>query len=105
MWLFDCEGAVDRDLLRNAFLILIRGKDYKTGKNFIVSPVKKEIEAGCSYDYESLIEVDKNVCQDLVNDLWRLGFRPHEDIGSYGQLEAMKEHIKDLRDVIYKVLK
>lgn len=38
--------------------------------------------------------------QQLVNQLWRAGFRPSEAVSSTGEREAMREHIKDLRGVI-----
>jgi hypothetical protein len=59
---------------------------------------------GAPINYEDLLCVEESCCQDLINDLWRLGFRPHKDIASAGQLEAMTAHIQDLRDVIFKKL-
>lgn len=35
--------------------------------------------------------------QQLMDELWGQGIRPTEDVGSTGQLSAMKEHLKDLR--------
>src|SRR3972149_12165080 len=35
--------------------------------------------------------------QRLINDLWEFGVRPTQAEGSAGQLDATREHLKDMR--------
>ena len=42
--------------------------------------------------------------QDLMNQLWQLGFRP-ADIGTAGHLAATQEHLSDMRKLVQSVLK
>jgi hypothetical protein len=39
--------------------------------------------------------------QQLMDDLWAAGIRPTEASGSTGALQAVKEHIKDLRSILF----
>ncbi|MBD3387410.1 MAG: hypothetical protein GF414_00515 [Candidatus Altiarchaeales archaeon] len=41
------------------------------------------------------------VVQQLMDALWRIGVRPSEGVPSEGQLEAMREHIADLRKLVF----
>lgn len=40
--------------------------------------------------------------QGLMETLWNAGLRPRESFASKGQTEAMKEHLNDLRKIIFE---
>jgi len=40
--------------------------------------------------------------QQLVDELWRLGFRPTEGTGSAGSLAATERHLADMRHLVFK---
>ena len=46
----------------------------------------------------------KSQAQQLADDLWRVGIRPTEGEGSAGSMAAAQEHLKDLQDIVGKVL-
>lgn len=42
--------------------------------------------------------------QNLINELWSLGFRPSNGEGDAGQLKATQEHLKDMKAITFKLL-
>lgn len=45
------------------------------------------------------------VLQVLMDDLWNCGIRPTEGKGSAGQLDAVQNHLNDMRRIAQKLLK
>lgn len=41
------------------------------------------------------LEVSEELAQNLMDELWRCGFKPTEGFGSVGQIGAVQEHLKD----------
>lgn len=41
-------------------------------------------------------------CQHLMDELWRVGFRPSEGSGSAGSLAATERHLADMRHLLFK---
>ena len=41
-------------------------------------------------------------CQQLMDELWRVGFRPSEGSGSAGSLAATERHLADMRHLVFK---
>ncbi len=41
-------------------------------------------------------------CQQLMDELWRVGFRPSEGSGSSGSLAATERHLADMRHLVFK---
>lgn len=41
--------------------------------------------------------MDNAEAQELLNQLWSIGFRPADGAGNAGHVEALKDHIRDLR--------
>ena len=48
-----------------------------------------------------LFETSLEMTQQLMNDLWRCGFRPTNQVGYEGQLEAVKNHLADMRTLVF----
>lgn len=53
---------------------------------------------------EPFLEVPEDVAQQLMDELWIAGFRPTEGTGSAGALAATQAHVKDLQDIVSRVL-
>ena len=49
------------------------------------------------------IRLQDEQAQELMDDLWRAGFRPAE-VGTAGQLAATERHLKDLQELVEQVL-
>ena len=47
------------------------------------------------------IEIDTEVAQTLMDDLWNCGLRPTEGSGSAGALHATQNHLKDLQRLVF----
>ena len=54
---------------------------------------------------EPLFATTVQQTQDLMNALWQLGFRPTNEIGYEGQLEAVKKHLEDMRTLVFNPMK
>lgn len=46
--------------------------------------------------------LDAKAVQQLMDDLWRCGYRPSEGEGSAGQLASVKYHLEDMRKLVFK---
>src|SRR6202453_2672864 len=55
-------------------------------------------------DLEPTFRVSQNHCQELMDQLWSVGFRPSEGTGSAGALKQAEEHIKSLRQVAHALV-
>lgn len=53
---------------------------------------------------EAIVDLPLDCGQQLVDQLWQLGYRPSSGISSTGQDEAQKDHINDLRDIVRTLL-
>jgi hypothetical protein len=42
--------------------------------------------------------------QELMDELWQLGFRPSEGSGSAGALAATQKHLEDMRKIVFEHL-
>ena len=42
--------------------------------------------------------------QELMDNLWRIGFRPSEGTGSAGALLATQKHLEDMRKIAFDLL-
>lgn len=40
-------------------------------------------------------------CQKLISELWHLGYRPAGIVASEGQLGALKDHLADMRKLVF----
>jgi hypothetical protein len=45
--------------------------------------------------------LDPTAIQELMNELYLLGFRPKNMPDETGKVEALEAHLKDLRDILY----
>jgi hypothetical protein len=45
-----------------------------------------------------------SAAQNLMDELWREGFRPTEGTGSAGALAAVQKHLEDMRKIAFRKL-
>jgi len=62
----------------------------------------KFVEQGEFAKDSPLFTTSIEATQNLMNELWRLGFRPTNQVGYEGQLEAVKHHLEDMRTLVFK---
>ena len=43
--------------------------------------------------------------QQIINELWRIGYRPKDGSGAVAHTEAMKAHLDDMRKIAFNRLK
>lgn len=51
---------------------------------------------------EPTFELQTEVAQKLMDELWRCGLRPTEGTGSAGALAAVERHLKDLQRLVFE---
>lgn len=49
--------------------------------------------------------LDRSSCQQLMDELWRVGVRPSEGSGSAGSLAATERHLGDMQKIAMGLLK
>lgn len=61
------------------------------------------IDQGEEFPSDGLL-MSREVCQSLMDELWRVGIRPADGTGSAGAMLATENHIKDLREISGRLL-
>lgn len=51
------------------------------------------------------LSMHQGTAQLLMDELWRIGFRPAEGTGSAGALAATQAHLKDMQGIVHGLLK
>lgn len=51
---------------------------------------------------DGILSVGGEQCQKLMDDLFRIGFRPTDGQGSAGQMDAVQKHLLDMRCLVAK---
>ena len=51
------------------------------------------------------LSMHPGTAQLLMDELWRIGFRPAEGTGSAGALAATEHHLKDMRRIAFALLR
>ena len=51
---------------------------------------------------EGMVRLDDMAAQLLMDDLWRMGYRPTSE-GTEGQAAAMRGHLNDMRAIVSKL--
>ena len=53
---------------------------------------------------EPVITMRRDLAQDLMDELWRLGYRPADGQMSVGQMQATERHLADFRAIAFAKL-
>lgn len=91
-----------------AYELCFVGKDHD-GRQWLLTPEGwKELTPEEGYkefdDVLAPVRIDTRdigPLQDLAEQLWRLGIRPTQAVGSEGQVAAMKAHLSDLQRIVF----
>lgn len=80
--------------------------DDRTDASYVLVPKEEwqEVSPSDQAPRESIINLPLDAGQQMIDDLWRMGYRPSSGVSSTGQDEAQKSHISDLRRVIFSLL-
>ena len=62
--------------------------------------IMKECAEGI--ELQPAVTLEPLAVQQLMDDLWRCGFRPSEGTGSAGQLASVKYHLEDMRKLVFE---
>lgn len=74
------------------------------GNKFIASPLTlTPLPRDESIDVPT-VALEFDAAQQLMDALWDCGLRPTEGIGSAGALAATQAHLKDMRELTFKLL-
>lgn len=83
---------------RKVFFVLM------DGDRFVRSVETEKLEAGAEIPPTAEFALEPNAAQGLVDELWRVGFRPSEAMGSAGSMRATEKHLDDMRKIVSKSL-
>lgn len=54
-------------------------------------------------DYvEPSMHLSREEAQQLLNELWAVGYRPRDGAGSLAHVDAQKAHLEDMRRLVFK---
>jgi hypothetical protein len=89
---------VQRDPSMRGVRLYVTQRDPRTGDVSTVRPlVVEKVPDGEMIPTAACITYE--AADRLIDQLWKEGFRPTDIKDDSGQIEAMKEHIKDLRRI------
>ena len=71
-------------------------KKYAIGK-----PIVMEVKEEPFVSSPPALTFDSSHAQQLMDELWRIGFRPSEGTGSAGALAAVQYHLEDMRKLVF----
>lgn len=54
------------------------------------------------FDRGPTLRLASDEAQQLMNELWRIGYRPKDGTGAVAHVEAQKAHLEDLRRLVFK---
>ena len=71
----------------------------------IAYSTRVEMEVGeDGAEIQPLFSLRPEEVQELMDNLWQLGFRPSEGTGSAGALAATQKHLDDMRKIAFDLL-
>lgn len=94
-------------ILRNSFgfYLLKESKDGSLDmmKSFEIENIPYEDRVKLRND-EPVFNLSEETCQEIVDELWNLGFRARQGHGSVGQLGAVEKHLESVEKVKDRLL-
>lgn len=75
-------------------------REVATGKWGVAKPIEVEpLQEGSNVP--ATMRLDDPELQQLMDELWRVGIRPSNGEGNVGMIGAMKEHLADMRKLVF----
>ncbi len=93
--------AIRKDWDRGIQFVLferIGGKISHSTSISMYTPSEKEL----GNIIEPTFSLQPEEAQELMDNLWELGFRPSEGTGSAGALAATQRHLEDMRKLVFE---
>lgn len=87
---------------RGVELLIIQHTDYGA---FVTPPPPDSVKAEDGVIPEPTLVITNQEAQQLMDELWRCGFRPTEGSGSAGSLAATERHLKDMQTITLGLLR
>lgn len=84
-----------------------RGADlylFDTDSKSYVEPIKFKKAPDFPVAIPATSYLSDEVMQNLLDELWKLGFRPNDGTGNAGQLAATSKHLEDMRTIAFSKL-
>jgi len=60
----------------------------------------EEVDEGTAVGPTAILE--QEAAQVLLDDLWRAGLRPSDEVSTTGQLRATQYHLEDMRRLVFR---
>jgi hypothetical protein len=100
----ELEIRVRNDQFYMGIELLARTFDHTTRTYAVATKIDFEDvpESKVGMRVEPFAFLDEMEAQTLMNDLWRCGLRPSEEVGSVGELRAVKYHLEDMRRLVFE---
>src|SRR6478752_1525327 len=76
--------------------------DHSTVSYALPLTLKQLTPADEGVEQQPMFSIKDEECQHLMDELWRVGFRPSEGSGSAGSLAATERHLADMRHLVFK---
>lgn len=96
------EVRAERSLAERCIKLYGFQYDLARRESLVITSVVEELQPGCIN--EPMVRLEDDAAQSLMDDLWRVGFRPSEAGQSAGALSATERHLQDLRKLVDQVL-
>lgn len=94
----------DRQPWRGRSIAVAMCLEAADGATWAARPIEWErIEEG--EERPPVLELQPEVAQMLMDELWRAGLRPTEGSGSAGSLAATERHLKDMQTIAFGALR
>jgi hypothetical protein len=95
-----------QNIIRNGmdFRLVVEQYNYlAVGDPILMREIKEDNHLGSHYS-EPTFTLQNDECQQLMDELWRVGFRPSEGSGSAGALRQAEDHIKSLQRIAFSLI-
>lgn len=69
----------------------------------VAQPIVMEQKERHGYVEAPSLSISDTAAQQLMDNLWTIGFRPSEGTGSAGALAATQKHLEDMRKLVFEV--
>ena len=58
------------------------------------------VQAAVGVVLDPTLSIHPDEAQQIINELWRLGFRPKDGAGAMAHTEAIQMHLDDMRKIV-----
>lgn len=90
-----------RDYSWDKIAVTIAKRNLLTRELQILKPLEFEKSDPTQIMGPPSLMLTNDEAQELMENLWASGIRPNEDIGSTGQVSALKYHLEDMRKLVF----